>query len=202
MLYLKTTPNLSGLSIWGDTTTLMQLRELMGNLLEDTAFFKNQNLVDELYSIPYEIRKAYEGHRHQEKFKDFQDNEYSLYGTECILPFLLIASAMIRQAMSFNKNNKHELSLMYSFEYQIEKELRKSFPKDAEEIIDLLPMIATANQDLLFERLPSRCTFFINLKTKNKKEKLLLPILKSFLPHYKNPKLDFSTDQYPNEIEW
>ncbi|WGE67434.1 hypothetical protein NYR77_10755 [Actinobacillus equuli subsp. haemolyticus] len=202
MLFIQTTDNLSGLSIWGNSNSLMQLRELMGKLLEDNQFFKNQKLVDELYSIPYEIRKAYEGHRHHEKHKDFQDNEYSLYGSECILPLFIIQVAMLRQSMSFSENNKKELSLMYSLEYQIEKEIKNFFPKDWEEIIDILPVIAMLNQDIIFEKLPSRCNYFISLKTAKEKEKYLLPILKSFLPYYKNTKLDFSNNEYPNEIIW
>lgn len=202
MLFIQATKNLSGLSIWGNTDTLRALRELMGKLLEDTSFFKHQKLVDELYSIPYEIRKAYEGHRHQEKHKDFQDNEYSLYGSECLLPLFLILIAMMRQSMSFNVNNKYELSLMYYLEYQMEKEIKKYFPKYSDEIIELLPVIAALDQNVIFEKLPSRCNYFVSLKTVKEKEKMLLPVLKSFMPYYKNPKLNFSINEYPNQIKW
>ncbi|MBV7388246.1 hypothetical protein KRX11_06255 [Pasteurellaceae bacterium TAE3-ERU1] len=202
MLYVTATQNLSGFAIWGSTSALMQLRELMGNLLEDNLFFKHQGLIDELFSIPYEIRKAYEGCRYIEKHNDFQDNEYSLYGTECILPLMLVLTAMLRQAMSFNDNNKSQLAIMYLFEFQIEEAIKKHFPKTADEIINLLPCIATLQQERLFKLMPSRCNYFLTLKTKSKKEKLLLPILKSFLPYYKNAKLDFSCNEYPDQFEW
>ncbi|HHW7579478.1 TPA: DUF6904 family protein [Mannheimia haemolytica] len=202
MLYLQITKNLSGFSVWGNTNDLMSLRELMGKLLEESNFFKHQRFIDQLYSIPYEIRKSYEGHRHIEKHLDFQDNEYYLYGSECLLILFLILVSMMRNSMSFNNNDKYELSIMYALEFQLEKQLRKYFPKDCEEIIELLPVIASLNQEILFEKLPSRNYFFLILKTVKEKEKFLLPVLKSFLPYYKNPKLDFSIDEYPIDFEW
>lgn len=202
MLYLETTKKLSGISIWGTTTDLQILRELMSNLLENQSFFKNQKLVDELYDILYEIRKAYEGHRHIEKHNDFQTNEYSLYGSEYLLPSFIIFIALMRESMSFNQNNKLELSIMYALEFQLESILEKNFTKDAKEILETLKMIASLNQELLFEKLPSRCNFFVSLETKKEKQKLLLPILKSFLPYYKNPKLKFLTNEYPKDFEW
>ena len=202
MLYLEATKNLSGISIWGTTTDLQFLRGFMGDLLENESFFKNQKLVDELYDIPYEVRKAYEGHRHIEKYKDFQDNEYSLYGSEYLLPSFIIFIALMRESMAFNKNNKFELSVMYALEFQLEKILEKNFQKDAKEILEILKVVSSLNQDLLFDKLPSRCNFFISLRTIKEKQKLLLPILKSFLPYYKNSKLEFLSNEYPRNFEW
>ena len=55
--------------------------------------------------------------------------------------------------------------------YFLESILEKNFTKDAKEILETLKMIASLNQELLFEKLPSRCNFFVSLETKKEKQK-------------------------------
>ncbi len=170
MFRFELTPNNGGIVLWGDTASLNELYELIHYIVDESPLIKNKDGF--MLALAYDIRKAREGQRRTDEYLYDHSETYQLYGVELLWPLVLLQAAIIRSSMSYIETDKAMLSVMYAFEFVLESALKQLVPDRFEDVIKTAKNASNSDFDWLEDNIDSRCCYFINLSSKDRKEKL------------------------------
>lgn len=202
MFRFDLTPNNAGIVFWGDKASLNELYECIHYIVDESPLIKNKEGF--ILALAYDIRKAREGQRRTEEYLyDFSET-YQLYGVELLWPLVLLQAAMLRISMSYIETDKSKLSVMYAFEFIIESALKQFSPDRFEEVIRSAKNASNSDFDWIEDSIDSRCCYFINQSSENRKEQLnkIMNSLDSFWAHYTREKQDVKMLSLINNTDW
>ncbi|MDI9279989.1 hypothetical protein QMZ65_22480 [Pantoea sp. EABMAA-21] len=202
MFRFDLTPNNAGIVFWGDKASLNELYECIHYIVDESPLIKNKEGF--ILALAYDIRKAREGQRRTEEYLyDFSET-YQLYGVELLWPLVLLQAAMLRISMSYIETDKSKLSVMYAFEFIIESALKQFSPDRFEEITRSAKNASNSDFDWIEDSIDSRCCYFINQSSENRKEQLnkIMNSLDSFWAHYTREKQDVKMLSLINNTDW
>lgn len=170
MFRFELTPNNGGIVLWGDTASLNELYELVHYIVDESPLIKNKDGF--MLALAYDIRKAREGHRKTDEYLYDYSETYQLYGVELLWPLVLLQAAILRGSMSYIETDKAKLSIMYAFEFILESALKQLVPDRFEDVFKTAKNASNSDFAWLEDNIDSRCCYFINLSSKDRKEKL------------------------------
>lgn len=202
MFRFDLTPNNAGIVFWGDKASLNELYECIHYIVDESPLIKNKEGF--ILALAYDIRKAREGQRRTEEYLyDFSET-YQLYGVELLWPLVLLQAAMLRISMSYIETDKSKLSVMYAFEFIIESALKQFSPDRFEEVTRSAKNASNSDFDWIEDSIDSRCCYFINQSSENRKEQLnkIMNSLDSFWAHYTREKQDVKMLSLINNTDW
>lgn len=210
MLRFELTPNNAGIVLWGDTASLNELYELVHYIVGESPLIKNKDGF--MLALAYDIRKAREGQRRTDEYLYDYSETYQLYGVELLWPLVLLQAAILRGSMSYIDTDKAKLSVMYAFEFILESALKQLVPDRFEDVFRTAKSASNSDFDWLEDNIDSRCCYFINLSSKDRKEKLgkILCSFDEFWVKFTKDKQDIimlnmimnSDRDWPTDIIW
>jgi len=168
MLEYEPTKRNGGFILWGDYSTLKPIHSLIMDVSQKSPVLNSEGL---LPALAYDIRKAYEGRREQDK-QTVWDDEITVYGVEQVWPTFITQVALLRTALAFAPFSKNQHGLTYLIEAFLDDMLRSVFPAQATAILRNHMDLIGQQEAQLSPLLGSRVSYFLELAPAKRRDNL------------------------------
>ncbi len=133
-------------------------------------------------SLAYDLRKAYEGQRRQQKRDPLCPEAGPRFGVEVLWPSVMVQCRQLRDSLAFIDHGKENQIVAYELEFVIEQALEAEFRQNATEIREQWDRLS-ARHPYLEENAESRAAQFA-ARTKSERIAGLAGLLSSLDPMY------------------
>lgn len=170
MLSYSLLNNHAGLTLCGNTTSLLELNSTVRAVNDESPIIKNKDGV--LLALAGDAETATEGQRRIIKSRELFIDSASLLGFDANWPTILVQCRMLRASLDLFSSTKRQQAMTYWLEAVIEEALHEDFKERAALIIKhwqaIDPIISWAE-----EKLPSRTKQYKQWSGRERKQKII-----------------------------
>lgn len=180
MLEFELTRHHTGLTLWGDYSSLERLYDFIHDVVAQSVVIEDKESF--VLGLAYDVRKAFEGQRNESN-REHHTDQCRIYGVEILWPVILVQVGLLRHSMAFIPTNQLDQATMFELEHVIALAVRAAMPVTVDEVLHHMRQIGATPYDHIASVLDSRCCYFIELPA-TQRLAVLPKLLDTFDPMY------------------
>ncbi|MGH9343910.1 MAG: DUF6904 family protein [Terriglobia bacterium] len=180
MFTYKPLKNAAGIALFSDYLSLRRAHEIVHDVNERSPLIRDKEGF--FLSLAYDLRKAYEGQRREQKADSMYPEIRTRLGVELLWPAFLVQCRQLRDSLAFLDHGKEHQAIAYELEFLIEQALQREFPQQAAEIREKWQRLS-ASHPYLEENAETRAAQFAAW-TRTERQKGFAGLLLSLDPMY------------------
>ncbi len=180
MFTYKALKNAAGIALFSDYLCLTRAHRILHDVNARSPLIGDKEGF--FLSLAYDLRKAYEGQRRQQKRDPLCPEAGPRFGVEVLWPSVMVQCRQLRDSLAFIDHGKEHQIVAYELEFVIEQAVEAEFRQNATEIREQWDRLS-ARHPYLEENAESRAAQF-SAWTKSERIAGLAGLLSSLDPMY------------------
>ena len=132
MFTYKALKNAAGMALFSDYLSLTRAHRILHDVNERSPLIRDKEGF--FLSLAYDLRKAYEGQRRQQKRDPLCPEAGPRFGVEVLWPSVMVQCRQLRDSLAYIDHGKEHQIVAYELEFVVDQALEAEFRQNASEI--------------------------------------------------------------------